>query len=858
MAITPFEQPVSIDHDRFDRWLRQYVDKIHRDLLSIGVSAGDGVSSLGDLTDIGAVSYNLGKVLIADGATGFDAGFLAHSLLTGIGIKTHVEIDSHIIAVAPHTGHATSVHNHADIVLNTIHRASSGIDHSNVRKCNFDAIAAPTPNDDVGIGYTVGSFWYDVTGDKGYVCLDATVMSAVWLEVGAVGVTIEEEDGAPIVNFVSGIKVTDGTLTDLGANVVSIETRNARDQEACNLANGLAAESYLSTVASDGFAVTLTLVDHAAGTIEMVYHDGILPVLAPYTIVLTHGTDIAPQMNYVYVRKATQLLTVSIVEFPVAEEYLRIGTFLVQSAVSAQIDGIYILQAMDDHTHGTTDMGHVSEINTWIRRQNATWVSGVTPTLTITPQVGADDVIFTNTAGVVYHLHDETFPAFVGTPAMFVVNDPAVLFKRIINLNTITDYSGASGAIPNNTRFSIVIWGVCSDTTGDCHLMVNLPAGGYLHDESAINDPNHYSNYDVPDAFRGTGFLIARYTLHLTGGDLSLIADGEEDLRGMLPNLAAGGAAGITHEFPDDHFRVFDNDDPTKLLAFEVSGVTAGNTRTLAVQDVDGTICLDEDLDAHLLDLANPHSVDATQVGPTVEEDDGAPSVDLVNKIIVPKGWLDDNGGGVVEIDPFDFAETAWGHDGFWGGALANRWISGHNGAGSSNTLRAPGLRGQYRLNCGTVLFGAAWLSLTNAGYGVRNFDPDHGIVAQFRAKTAGALLAIQAVAVGFGTDIVEGTEGIWFVAQQGINGGLYQCRSYNAAGIETTNTTLAPSAWRTLRIVATGASIKFYIDKVLKATHTTRLVHDPCMLTMFTAQGGEGGTAVNFDIDDVFWQVGG
>jgi len=52
-------------------------------------------------------------------------------------------------------------------------------------KCNLAATAAPTTGDDSADGYAVGSSWFDVTNDKAYLCLDATVDAAVWQEVGA-------------------------------------------------------------------------------------------------------------------------------------------------------------------------------------------------------------------------------------------------------------------------------------------------------------------------------------------------------------------------------------------------------------------------------------------------------------------------------------------------------------------------------------------------------------------------------------------------------------------------------------------------------------------------------------------------
>jgi hypothetical protein len=52
-----------------------------------------------------------------------------------------------------------------------------------VIKSNLAATVAPTVNEDGGDGYAVGSVWIDVTADKAYVLLDATVGAAVWAEI---------------------------------------------------------------------------------------------------------------------------------------------------------------------------------------------------------------------------------------------------------------------------------------------------------------------------------------------------------------------------------------------------------------------------------------------------------------------------------------------------------------------------------------------------------------------------------------------------------------------------------------------------------------------------------------------------
>lgn len=47
-------------------------------------------------------------------------------------------------------------------------------------KIQLNATAAPTVNDDITLGYVVGSFWHDTINDNSYVCVDNTDGVAVW------------------------------------------------------------------------------------------------------------------------------------------------------------------------------------------------------------------------------------------------------------------------------------------------------------------------------------------------------------------------------------------------------------------------------------------------------------------------------------------------------------------------------------------------------------------------------------------------------------------------------------------------------------------------------------------------------
>ena len=51
---------------------------------------------------------------------------------------------------------------------------------------NFAAVIPPVVGDDSTIGYSVGSRWVDTALDRSYVCVDASVGAAVWIEVGTI------------------------------------------------------------------------------------------------------------------------------------------------------------------------------------------------------------------------------------------------------------------------------------------------------------------------------------------------------------------------------------------------------------------------------------------------------------------------------------------------------------------------------------------------------------------------------------------------------------------------------------------------------------------------------------------------
>lgn len=323
-------------------------------------------------------------------------------------------------------------------------------------------------------------------------------------------------------------------------------TRNVQDT-ALNAWDGGIRESFDFTVTAAGGVITGSLEegDGGGGDLTMMFHDGlaIFDCTPAATIVLTAGTDIAPQENFIYIPDSTRVLTLSTSEWP-TDEHIKIANVLLQSATETALGNALSNRNWNDHVKIVNDNGHLLHISERIRQLPASWLSGTEGAIALDVVPTPDDLFITVTGGKVYQLHRHDFPAFDTEVSdhFHVANNFAEAYVKESNLNTqILDALGNS---LNNKSFSFVLWGVQNKTGQESNIFINLPTGSYAYNfpNTAIEDASNYSVYTIPDEFKGNAFLIARFTMTYKNNAWTIEAT--EDLRGSIPNTSAGGGAG--------------------------------------------------------------------------------------------------------------------------------------------------------------------------------------------------------------------------------------------------------------------------------------------------------------------------
>lgn len=390
-------------------------------------------------------------------------------------------------------------------------------------------------------------------------------------------------------------------------------------------ANGSILESRTLAITSDGATITATVSATVGTELTFRFSDGVTTVdyTTPKTVTLTAGSDTVPQENFIYVLKTDPTtLVVNTSSFPVVE-YAPIGRVIVQSATKVQAGtGVKKQQDYTDHTEDSVNQGHITHVNSWIREQFATWLSGVAPTITGS---GTGTVTYAVTSGIVKQLHDQAFPAITDPATVTVINDFTTPFKDITNIGAgiLTDSTGAS---LTGKHYVLVVWEAIAETgSGESKIYFNLPSGSYNTQSQAEDDADMTANFSIPVAYKGVGFLGQKIVMQ-NAADTTFTVNSTIDLRGQFPNTVAGTSIAQATQFPDSTFEVFNNADNTKIIALDASLITTATTRTYTAPDSNGTLALLN------VALASEIVNDSTVTGADVKE-----ALDDLQQQIVPQ-----------------------------------------------------------------------------------------------------------------------------------------------------------------------------------------------------------------------------
>ena len=352
---------------------------------------------------------------------------------------------------------------------------------------------------------------------------------------------------------------SDGTVTlDLDTNT----------QTLLGSFNGIFLEKLNFTISESGGTVTGSLEQDNGGDLTQKFSDGynVLDTTPALTVDLTAyvGTDAVPKEVFVYIlRSAKTVIAASNVDWPLNPEveHIKIAHLVLKSAVTTGLDdGALMNQNHNDYAFDETGEGHIQDIEHRLRQEPAVHDSGTALTLKnaggteLTTGNSSTAVELVIATGQIFQIHRHTFPAVdmftTATDDAHIVNQPVDEGGGFLTSNDLVtdvahyvDGTNAGVAIGVNKYFNLVVWGVMNRSGEPSHVMVNLPTGQYNISANAVSDMDGTSIYQIPSAFKGTGFLIARLTFRkIGGGQWTYIA--QEDLRGKLQDIIAG--VGIT------------------------------------------------------------------------------------------------------------------------------------------------------------------------------------------------------------------------------------------------------------------------------------------------------------------------
>ena len=390
---------------------------------------------------------------------------------------------------------------------------------------------------------------------------------------------------------------------ELAAGAVDLDHLNADINSMWDTIDGMAFDKPSLTIVNDS-GLKLDVGELVGGGDMRFMVDGVISTLDCTTgsgvggdarVSLTAGGGAgSPATNYIYVTDTAGTATLAASTSLPTGAFGWIGKAVVPDATTWDTTGSYGLQRYTE-SFSNSNRGLLSHAREKLRALGAVYISGCTSTVDINVNGGAaDNVDLDIASGAIYQLHRQTWPAFTAGQLYYYGNGTTP-YVQISDLNAALAES--DGTSLSGKRFNLVIWGAVNYSSGLCKIYVNLPNGSYTNSTQARNDRDNTADYTVPDDMRSVAFMIARIALrHQTASSGTWTELGLYSLLGTPPGARSGGAGAVaSNEFDDSQFRIFDNADPTAVIALEAGAISTATTRTLTVRDANGTVLISGD-----------------------------------------------------------------------------------------------------------------------------------------------------------------------------------------------------------------------------------------------------------------------
>ena len=429
------------------------------------------------------------------------------------------------------------------------------------------------------------------------------LLSGQWASIHSDGtnyrslLSTDDQTASEVTNTPSGNIVA----TDLQAAVNELDSDKAIQEVLAGLTNALSVQQVDPTLIAAGGIIYMEVEAQGGGDVDFIFNNALYTLDCTTgagsggkaRIQLTEGADANnPVQNWVtaIVSGPDAILAVS-TSHPTGT-YANIAVVTIPDDTTFTAEGAYGFQRATESLTLASN-GALHHQREKLREGHAHWVSGAAPTLSIVP--GTPDTVHLNTAGgVVRQLHRQTWGST--TSSKYYYGNGTAQWDDIADLSAAL--STDSGSSMSGKYFNLVIFGAMSKSGSKVY--VNLPTGFYNSAVNAQADPNNTAVTHIPEELENIAFLIARVVLRHQasgGGDWTEVE--VIDLRGGIPSAHGGGTSSVAAtQFSDANFDVFNNADPTKIMTLDLSGITTGNTRDIAIPDASGVLALENAITA--------------------------------------------------------------------------------------------------------------------------------------------------------------------------------------------------------------------------------------------------------------------